>query len=350
MALLSETNTFALPAPPAVAVTHTLSQKTKVMAQPGDRLKAGYVTFSRVAQNKVGWRNVHVSKRSFEKLCENMKAIESALVKKTQYHLMLTKKQHILTTLFQPEGKVASLYVSILHPEKETEELRKQDKMFHAKTINLSVDEFTKFADVHQELLDVVKSKTATVESEESTHIACFRWTCKENGQRSSKLFLTRQECSKDADFHYSEMNREHFQGQPMEYDYESKYEFDSVEVPRPGKLEIIEHLAYAMVSQRLKLKDIEVEKSPPSERDVLEAIEHFDLVAFKVLSRKVMAILSCKNLYLSGELVGVFMYTGGMSKVHQCLVKHLESSSGKLYTRLLDQCFEVARREMYKE
>lgn len=350
MALASEATTFAVPSPPAVAATHTLSEKTKTVAHPGDRWKAGYVTLSRVAKNKTGWRNVHVSKRSFEKLCENFEVIKEALANKTHYHLMLTKKQHILTTRFQPEGKPALLYVSILHPVQDTEELRPHDEVNHAKTINLSVEEFTKFTELHQQLLDVVKSKVAPTDNDESLNIDCFRWTSKENGQRSSKIFLTRQECSIDATHHYFEMNRDHFQGQPMEYDHESAYNFDSVEIPRPGKLEVIEHLAYAMVTQSLKAKGIEVEKSPPSEKDVLQAIEHFDLVFFKVLARKVLTKLSYKNLYLTGDFVGIFMYTVGLSKAHQCLVKHSQSCSGKLYTRLLDHCFEVVHKEMSKE
>ena len=70
------------PTLPAVVM---LSGNAKATAHLGDRWKAGYITLSRVAQNKSGWRNVHISKRSFEKFVEHLTSFEEAMQNKTKY-------------------------------------------------------------------------------------------------------------------------------------------------------------------------------------------------------------------------------------------------------------------------
>lgn len=339
---------MAPPAAAAVSLIQQLSEKTKVTAHPGDKWKAGYLTFSRVSVGKSGWRNVHVSKRSFEKLGEQLVPFKDALKKKAQHHVMLNKKQHLLTTQFKREGKETLHYVSLMHPLEEKETLKTDDAINHAKTINLSSEEFHKFATLYQKLAQVVNSKSATGENDEGAQIEGFRWTFKTTGERSARVFLSRDHCDKEARMHFFEVNE--YRGHPDDYDHADAYEYLPVQVERPSKLELIEHLAYATLVHALRTKYNRAFDGPPAEKDLNDVIERFDNVTFRVLVRKVMMKLSYKNLYLSGELVNMFLYFQGIEKVKNCLLKHQVSCSGKLFTRLLDHCFDIVNEEMNKE
>ena len=87
-----------------------LSSNAKATAHPGDRWKAGYI-FGSTAQNKSGWRNVHISKRSFEKFIEHLADLQEAVKNETTHQLMLTRKQYIVTTQLVREGKGTQQFV-----------------------------------------------------------------------------------------------------------------------------------------------------------------------------------------------------------------------------------------------
>lgn len=330
------------------ALTINLSEKTKVTAQPGDKWKAGYLTVSRASKVKSGWRNVHISKKSFEKLGQEMSNFRDAMKARTHHHLMLTKKQHVLTTKFVPEGKETLYYISLMHPVKDCDVVKGDDAMNHAKTINFSENEFDKFCEVYEKLSDVVKSKTNTGDGDDGGQLVGYRWTYKPTGARSPMIFLSLDQCEKDSSIHYFDINA--FEGQPMEYDYQCHYDYYKVPIDRPSKLQVIEHCAYANLLQILKTMNIEVEDIPPGEKAVDTAIEQFHYPTFKVLVKKVLLKLSYKNVYLTGELVDMFAYFGSMEKVKACLVKHHVSAAGKTNTRLIDHCFGIVYEEVNKE
>lgn len=330
------------------SVTYDLSEKTKVTAHPGDKWKAGYMTFARMSQVKSGWRNVHLSKTSFEKLGKELTAFQDTLKSKGEHKVMLTKKQHVITTRFTREGKDTLYYVSIMHPTQEKEDLTPKDAVNHAKTINLSSDEFDMFVSVYEKLAEVVKSRASTGENDEAAMIDGFRWICKHTGTRSTKIFLSLQDCTADAYSHHFNANKEVLQAQPMESDdLEANFDFFTMTVDRPSKLEVIEHLAYATVLRNIMDMNVETDSAPPSEETVNDVLERFDRAAFAALVKKVLMKLVYKNLYLTGELISIFMYFEGMEKVKTNLVKHTASCSGKLFTRLVDSCFDIVYDEM---
>ena len=333
---------------PILPLVVELSEKTRVTAHPGEKWKAGYVTLSRVAQNKTGWRNVHISKRSFEKLAEHLPKIDTALkLRSTQYQLMLTRKQHVLTTRFQREGKDPLHYVSFMQPTEERDSLNGSEEMNHAKTINLTGAEFEVFTNFMESLLKVVRSKKSSSESDESTVIEGLRWLFRPTGERSSKICLNQSECEEDS--------RRHYQGlahQPQEVtNYQDLYVYEPVQVQRPTKLEVIEHIAYRMIVQDLDNAGIAGDDSdPPQSTDVCKSALGLDLSLFFALTKKVLMQLKYKQVYMTNELIQVFLYVQGLERVKDVLISHLQPGHGKLYTRLLDHCFFGACEELKKD
>ena len=322
-----------------------MSDRTKLTVQPGDKWKAGYVTLSRVAQNKTGWRNVHISKRSFEKFAENLPSIDTAMKEKSiQYQLMLTRKQHVLTTRFQREGKETLHYLSFMHTLEEKDSLNGSEEMNHAKTINLTEAEFDVLKNNLEGILKVVRSKNLSMENYESIMIEGLRWLYRPTGERSSKICLNQRECEEDS--------RRHFQcldNQPQEVsNYQELYDYEPVQVQRPTKLEVIEHIAYRMIVQELENAGVAVDDSePPHDADVHSAALNLDLSQFFVFTKKVLLHLKYKQIYMTNELIQVFLYVQGLERVKAALISHMQPGQGKLYTRLLDQCFLVACEEM---
>ena len=316
-----------------------LSNKTKVTAHPGEKWKAGYLTISRVNLSKCGWRNVHISKRAFEKFAEHSELITRSLKDKQQYQVMLNKKQHVMTTRFERGEQPSLYYVSILHPITEKESLKAGDEVNHAKTINLSVEEYAKFESELKDLLAVVRSKS-TNDNDETAAIKGFRWIYKDTKNRSPKVFPTREQCSKDAERHFLQMKSEEYPDQPMEYEYESHYEFQEVEAQRCTKLEVIEHLMRCFLWSALIGMEIDMSGGPPTLTQVEECIEKFDKPLFANIVKKILLQLRYKNAYLASELVDLFLYLKGMDKVRDAIVAH-KTMSSSLFTRLLDHCYD---------
>ena len=324
-----------------------LSEKTKVTAHPGDKWKAGYVTLSRSAQNKTGWRNVHISKKSFEKFVEHLPSLDEAIREKSsQYQLMLTRKQHVLTTRFQREGKESLHYVSFMHPTEERDSLNGAEEVNHAKTVNLTESEFTNLKNEAENLLKVVRSKNAVSENEESATIDGFRWLFRQTGERSAKICLNERECAQDA--------RQHFQGlpsSPQTSNYENLYDYVPVRLQRPSKLEVIENIAYLMIVENLRDMDESMsEDEPPIPDNIRVAALCLDTTMLYALTKKILNQLKYKQLYMTSELVQIFLYVDGLIRVKSLLLKHIQPGGGKLYSRLLQHCFLTAIDELKKD
>lgn len=326
-------------------ITSILSEKTKAIAHPGDKWRTGYLTLSRLVPGKNSWRSTHMSKKAFEKFCENFEAFENAFKTTTQHQLMLTPKQHIMITRFQREGKDTLYYFSLLHPTSDQEVLSQGVVINHAKTINLSFEEFMKLKTNSQKLLEVVRSRSEKDAGQESPIIETFRWTYLPTGTRSRKVFLTKEHCSRDAWFHSTAVNQ--MDPHPLDEVYlESSFKFEAVQVQRPSKLHLIEHLAYTTVQAAIKELREQTEATgdedgAPTPEHVEMAIGKFDKQDFCHLVRRALIQLSYRNVYLTNELVDIFLYVKGMDKIKDIIIQHRELPSDGLYTRLLDYCYD---------
>ena len=281
-----------------------LSEKSRAIAHPGDKWKPGYLTLSRKAQNKNGWRTVHISKKSFEKLVENFSGLDEALREKSiRYQLMLTRKQHVLTTVFQRDERDPLYYVSIMHPVQERDVLTGQEEVIHAKTINLSEDEYQKLKDSQDLLLHVVRTRNSTSESDESAMLDGYRWLSRKNGQLSNKIFTNEKDCCDDARRHNIHDQGAMYNAQSMDCEDEPLYEYIPVQVQRPSKLELIEHVAYLMIIECLDSKfNIQYDDYPSSD-DVDKALAMFDNATLCGISKRLLLRLKYKQLYLCKDL-----------------------------------------------
>ena len=136
---------------------------------------------------KQNWWNIHLSKRSFEKLYDNIRAVRDSMVKGESHQILLTKKQHGMTSRFERPNQPSSYYMSFLHPTYEEEVIGKQTEINHAKTVNLSFVEVEKFLEHLDELLKVVQSRVEKSPNDESYGIEEYRWTSLASGQHSAK-------------------------------------------------------------------------------------------------------------------------------------------------------------------
>ena len=344
-----ETQAVAKESETTPTLTLELSDKSKVIAHPGDKWKAGYVTLSRAAQNRTGWRNVHISKKAFEKFAENLPSIDEAIREKSvQYKLMLTRKQHVLTTRFIREGKEPIHYVSFMHPVEECDSMHAAAEVNHAKTINLTESEFITLKGEIDLLLKVVRSKNSVAENEESRLIDGFRWQYKVTGERCPRICLTQRDCYEDS--------RNHFRAlvcppPPQMSNFEDLYEYLPVQMIRPSKLELIEHIAYRLVEKNLReVFDHREDEGPPSEGDVQISCMGVDNTMLVSLTKKLLQQLKYRQVYLASELVQIFLYVQGLERVKNNFVKYIQPGGGMLYTRLIDHCFLLAMDEMKKD
>ena len=126
-------------------MTVCLSEHTRVIAHAAQQYKSGYVTVSRYSTDTSKWRNVHIAKKSFEKLKESRVELNNALLNGEEKQVSLTKRQFVMITKFQRTDKEPQYYVSFLHPKTEQEKLTNTADCHHSKTINLRKEEYGKF-------------------------------------------------------------------------------------------------------------------------------------------------------------------------------------------------------------
>ena len=92
---------------------------------------------------------------------------------------------------------------------------------------------------------------------------------------------------------------------------------------------------------------NVETSTEQPCKDKVNSVLACFDKDNLTAVTKKVLGLLRYKNLYLTNELVQIFMYVPGIERVKNTLAKHIQPGGGKLYTRLLDYCCDVACNEM---
>ena len=100
-------------------MTICLSEKTRVIAHAARQYKTGYITLSRYNEDTGKWRNVHIAKKSFEKMKEASTELLDALVHRKSKQLRLTKKPFLMITKFQKYNNEELYFLSVLHPKTE---------------------------------------------------------------------------------------------------------------------------------------------------------------------------------------------------------------------------------------
>ena len=325
-----------------MSTTVILSDKAKVVAHPGDKWKAGYVTLSRLS-GKQNWRNIHLSKRSFEKLYDNIRAVRDSMVKGESHQILLTKKQHVMTSRFERPNQPYSYYMSFLHPTNEEEVIGKQTEINHAKTVNLSLTEVEKFLEHLEQLLKVVQSRVEKNPNDESYGIEGYRWASLASGQRSAKVFLHTSDCKKDAERHYFRLYSDETQAF-QDFNVDDFYRLESTLVNRPTKFEVIEHVVYRTLQSILLDSGIDIEIVNPTTEDVQHAHSRLDKDDLVHVISQILVMLKYRNLFLVKDFVDLYFFFDQVANVKDSLVKHQYSPSMKDFARLIDYCYDEVR------
>ena len=183
-------------------MTICLSDKTLVVAHAALQYKAGYITVSRHNDDTGKWRNVHIAKKSFEKMKESADALLDALVNRKALEMRLTKKQFLMITKFEKYNKEELYFLSVLHPKVEQESIANVTEFLHSKTINLRREEFEKLHSSFDKLYEVISTpqpggNDADKHShlEECPTINCYGWSIEKRGLHSLSVYRTREQC-----------------------------------------------------------------------------------------------------------------------------------------------------------
>lgn len=327
----------------ANGMTVCLSEKTRVIAHAGLKYKSGYITISKYSPDSGKWRNVHIARKSMEKLMPLSGQLLEALKKREGCQLQLTKKQFLMVSKFNKPGRDTMHFISILHPKTEQEKLSEAIEYNHAKTINLNQDEYEKLHSSLDKLYQVTKTCQSSGEngsgaSEESDAITCYRWTLQKKGTRSNSVFLTREECDRNAKAYIEDLPAELKEGE-----HDTEYSIHTTEVPRPSKVEVIEHIMYNEILRKTGFSAFDLALQPPSVEVITQAVNDVSKSEIVQITSKVAAMIGHKKLYFLSEMYDVFVYVGGIDKVKEAVFKHHSSPSGKLFARLLDSCYNNA-------
>ena len=141
--------------------------------------------------------------------------------------------------------------------------------------------------------------------------------------------------------------NLEQFHTQPDEYQHESYYDFTLVQVQRPSKLELIEHLTYAVIVRQLNAMNVETSTEPPCKEKVNSVIACFDKDSLTGVAKKVLGLLRYKNIYWQMNWCRYSCVVRVLNVSKLLLSNTFSQVCGKLYTRLLDHCCDVVCNEM---
>jgi hypothetical protein len=358
----------------ADGMTIQLSANTRVVAHASKDGKAGYITISRFNSSKQNWRNVHISKKSLEKLKENSQKFLQALASSENCQVPLTKRQHVKTTFLERNAlasgsdtdvspakkrKTTLQYVSLLHPTSAKESIDEDTDINHVKTINLKPDEFAKFIENLEKLLRVTATPTEgksaanqegakqeeeeEEEEEETPSIKATRWAMEEGGQWSDKIFLKSKDAVEDV-CRFKAEHAEMCENLPDEVylDRDFTPSYGLVNVPRPSKLRVVEYVVFRMLQVMVEQQDRPHSECPTEEElDVLSAKLKKTVIVQMV--KDILAMLKFRSLHFVDELCDLFFYVGGLKRVYKPLTEGLIYPSDELYLRLLHTCYDKA-------
>ena len=322
-------------------MTLCLSLNCRAIAHAALKYKTGYLTISRYNSNTDKWRNVHIARKSVEKLIEESGKLLEALRNSGEYQVRLTKKQFFMILKFQKCGREPLYYASILHPLEEQESITSETPCNHIKTINMTLDEFEKLHESLPKLLEVMKTPREQsgneqhAEDENSEVVTGYRWAMLDMGRRSNAIFLTKHTCEKNALAYLESLPDE-----LKKTEADTKFNITTLDVPLPSKIEIVEHVTYSEILRRTGLSMADLCIEPPAYEVVKTAISQLKKHEIVHIVSSVCAMLKHTRLYLISDIYDIFLYMGGIEKVTNSIMKHVVSMSGKLFARLLDACY----------
>ena len=318
-------------------MTVFLSEHTRVIAHSAQQYKSGYVTVSRYSCDTSKWRNVHIAKKSFEKLKEASVDLYNSLSIGEARQVCLTKRQFAMITKFQRSDKEPLHYVSFLHPKTEQEKLTETSECHHSKTINLRKEEYEKFQtamdDIYQVIITPPKDgEGSPTNLEEATTIRAYQWNVQERGMKSHTLYPSRKDCEDSVKGYIS--------GLP---DHEKNCDYDVIEldVHRASKMEILEQVFYNQVLDKTGHSWTDLMMNSPT-------CEEIDIALSKVLKNEVLriaeriaAVLNHKRLYFMSDVYDIFVYLGGIERTREILAKCVVSPPDLKSCRLIDSCYQ---------
>ena len=322
-------------------MTICLSEKTRVIAHAALQYKTGYITISRYNDDTGKWRNVHIAKKSFEKIRESADNLLDAIVNRQAMEQRLTKKQFLMITKFQKHDKEELYFLSILHPKVEQESIASVTEFLHSKTINLRREEFEK---LHASL-DKIDHVISTPQSggndsdkykhlEECPTVKCYRWSIEKRGLKSLNVYMDHEQCEMAV--------QNYIQSSPGEDNDPSSYTIEAVQLLRPSKLEITQRVYYNVLLKETGYDVDDMTIMPPSAALVRETIEE-KVTKVNVLRivEAVSSMLNHKRLYFLSEIYDIFTYVDGIAKIEEQVVKSVTPSE-LVSERLIDSCYEL--------
>ena len=315
----------------ASGITVRLSENTRVVAHAAQQSKAGYITISRVRKDTQRWRNVHISKRSFEKLRTNAAYLLEGAEKKEYRQVCLTKKQFLTVTRFEREGMATLFFISIMHPTTECENLGEDTEYHHNKTINMSTAEFEKFIlhmDSLKNAMETVDETSKQSEVDESETICVYRF------KRNSKLYPstslsaypTKEECAAAL----SQFTEAH------DFMTEEDYTIFSEDIFRLSKVRVLEYVYFRLVLQKtgVPIEDLWLRTATSEEVD--QAMKEVTKLEVVTIATVLGCKLNYKRLYMLNELFDIMVYGVGLDRLRNlCLSKDLSPTSNSFQNLL---------------
>jgi len=315
-------------------MTLCLSDDTRVIAHAARQYKAGYVTISRFSTDSSKWRNVHISKKAFEKFKAESPQLLKALSSGDSYQTRLASRQFAMITKFERGGKGSIYHLSILHPKTDQEVLIDVEDCLHSKTINLRKEEYQKLQEampsLHETITTVSKDSDNAAKAEESSTVPAFRWNVKKRGMLSHTLFPTREECEDSV--------KGYIAGLPTDEKYE--YDIDELLVKRSTKMEILEHVFCGRVLDKTGYSWSDLMLMSPSIESIDEALSKVTKNEVVQISEQIAVKLDHKRLYFMSDIFDIFVYFGGIQRSRDIISSTIVSPPEKLSDRLLEYCY----------
>ena len=318
-------------------LTLCLSEHTRVIAHAAQQYKSGYVTVSRYSCDTSKWRNVHIAKKSFEKLKEASTEFQNALVKGEAKQLSLTKRQFVMITKFERSDKEPVHYISFLHPKTEQETLTDVRECHHSKTINLRKEEYEIFHGAMDNIYQVIitppkDGKGDTANPEEAVTVKAYQWSVEMRGMKSHTLFPTRKDCDDSV--------KGYLAGLPTDG---QKYEYVIIEldVHRASKMEILEHVFCNQVLDKTGHSWSDLMLQCPTRDEIEDALLKVTKNDILRIAERIAVSLNHKRLYFMSDVYDIFVYIGGIERSKETLAQCTVSPPTELTFRLLDFCYQ---------
>ena len=325
----------------ADGMTVCLSEKTRVVAHSAFQYKSGYMTLAKYNDSTTKWRSVHIAKKSCSILMEESSSLLNSLDSMKCKQVKLTRRQFVMVTKFRKTGDGEDIfYITLLHPFTETDVVESPKDCNHAKTINLNKQEFTKLAESLPKLIEKMGTpREQKHEVDESDSMRVYRWYMPVSGMNSVGLFVTPDLCKRSVMCHLNSIVTE---GVPAEDNFNHNYKIVPVDMARPCKFKVVEHIYYTLLLEKTGIPTADLMLQTPSMEVLQKADASLTRSEIVEASTSVAAKLGNKRLYLVPEAYDLFAFISGKEKVMYYIVKNGISCSKMHYARLIDSCYSL--------